>query len=117
VTHWPPLTRPRCYWRVRPVHCRWSATPPRTCGRAGQEDPVEAARHARIALEGRQPLELDTMVALLEILSDSLDQEIALDAATALVELRRELVERYPDSPTALRDLSISLDNVAGIQQ
>ena len=85
--------------------------------RAGQDEPVEAARHARIALEGRRPLELDTTVALLDILSHSLDSEIALDAATALVELRRELVRRSPDSPTALRDLSISLDNVAGIQE
>jgi len=85
--------------------------------RAGQEDPVEAVRHALIALEGQRPLELDTTVALLEILSGSLDQAIALDAATALVELRRELVGRYPDSPTALRDLSVSLNKVAGIQQ
>ncbi|MGH3998964.1 MAG: hypothetical protein ACRDTJ_16090 [Pseudonocardiaceae bacterium] len=85
--------------------------------RAEQDELVEAARHARIALEGRQPLELDTTVALLEILSDSLDGETASDAAAVLVELRRELVERYPDSPTALRDLSISLDKVAGIQQ
>ena len=76
-----------------------------------------AVRHALIALEGQRPLELDTTVALLEILSGSLDQAIALDAATALVELRRELVERYPDSPTALRDLSVSLNKVAGIQQ
>ncbi|MGH3800906.1 MAG: hypothetical protein ACRDTD_12350 [Pseudonocardiaceae bacterium] len=85
--------------------------------RAEQDEPVEAARHARIALQGRRPLELDTTVVLLEILSDSLDGETASDAAAALVELRRELVERYPDSPTALRDLSISLNKVAGIQQ
>ena len=85
--------------------------------RAGQDEPVEAARYARLALESGRPLELDTTVALLEILSGSLDREIALDAAAALVELRRELVERYPDSPTALRDLSVSLDKVAGIQQ
>jgi hypothetical protein len=68
--------------------------------RAEQDEPVEAARHARIALEGQQPLELDTTVALLRILSGSLDGEIALEAAAALVELRRELVQRYPDSPT-----------------
>ena len=85
--------------------------------RVKQDEPVEATRHARIALEGRRPLELDTTVTLLEILSGSLDQEIALDAASALVQLRRELVGRYPDSPTALRDLSISLDKVAGIQE
>lgn len=85
--------------------------------RAGQDEPAEAARHARIALEGRRPLELDTTVALLNILSSSLDSEIALDAATALVELHRELVQRSPDSPTTLRDLSISLNNVAGIQR
>ncbi|MGH3814092.1 MAG: hypothetical protein ACRDUV_16840 [Pseudonocardiaceae bacterium] len=54
--------------------------------RAGQDELVEAAQHARIALQGRRPLELDTTVALLKILSGSLDQEIALDAATALVE-------------------------------
>ncbi|MEO7194061.1 MAG: hypothetical protein ABIZ05_04445 [Pseudonocardiaceae bacterium] len=84
---------------------------------AKQDEPVEATRHARIALEGRLPLELDTTVALLEILSGSLDGEIALEAATALVELHRELVRRSPDSPTALRDLSVSLDKVAGIQQ
>ncbi len=85
--------------------------------RAEQDEPVEAARHARIALEGQRPLELDTTVALLGILSDSLDGETASDAAAALAKLHRELVERYPDSPTALRDLSVSLDNVAGIQQ
>jgi hypothetical protein len=85
--------------------------------RAEQDEPVEAARHARIALEGRQPLELDTTAALLKILSSSLDSEIALDAATALVDLHRELVRRSPDSPTTLRDLSISLDNIAGIQK
>ncbi|MGH3771724.1 MAG: hypothetical protein ACRDRW_10060 [Pseudonocardiaceae bacterium] len=85
--------------------------------RAKQDEPVEAARHARIALESRRPLELDTTVALLEILSSSLDSEIALEAATAVVELHRELVQRSPDSPTALRDLSVSLDKVAGIQQ
>jgi hypothetical protein len=85
--------------------------------RAVQDEPVEAARHARIALEGRRPLELDTTVALLSILCSSLDHEIALDAATALVELHRELVRRSPDSPTTLRDLSISLNKVAGIQQ
>ncbi|MGH3830850.1 MAG: hypothetical protein ACRDRS_10455, partial [Pseudonocardiaceae bacterium] len=85
--------------------------------RAKQDEPVEAARHAQIALEGRQPLELDTTVALLKILSGSLDGDIALEAATALVELHRELARRSPDSPTALRDLSVSLDKVAGIQQ
>jgi tetratricopeptide (TPR) repeat protein len=85
--------------------------------RAGQDESVEAARHARIALEGRRPLELDTTVALLDILSSSLDSEIALDAATALVELHRELVRRSPYSPTTLRDLSISLNKVADIQR
>jgi hypothetical protein len=85
--------------------------------RAEQEDPVEAVRHARIALESQRPLELDTTVALLDILSGSLDHEIALDAATALVELHRELVRRHPDSPTALRDLPVSLDKIASIQQ
>jgi tetratricopeptide (TPR) repeat protein len=85
--------------------------------RAEQDEPVEAARHARIALEGRRPLELDTTVALLEILSGSLGHEIALDAAAALVDLHRELVRRSPDSPTTLRDLSVSLNKVAGIQQ
>ncbi|MGH3719321.1 MAG: hypothetical protein ACRDRI_10895, partial [Pseudonocardiaceae bacterium] len=85
--------------------------------RAEQDEPAEAARHARIALEGRRPLELDTTVALLEILSSSMDREIALEAATALVELHRELVRRSPDSPPTLRDLSVSLDKVAGIQQ
>ncbi|MBV9163212.1 MAG: hypothetical protein JO281_17025 [Pseudonocardiales bacterium] len=85
--------------------------------RAGQDEPAEAVRHARIALEGQRPLELDTTVALLNILSSSLDHEIALDAATALVELHRELVRRSPDSPTTLRDLSVSLDNVATIQR
>jgi tetratricopeptide (TPR) repeat protein len=84
---------------------------------AEQDEPTEAVRHARIALEGQRPLEVDTTVALLEILSGSLDHEIALDAATALVELRRELVQRSPDSPTALRDLSVSLNNVGGIQK
>ena len=85
--------------------------------RAEQDEPAEAARHARIALEGRRPLELDTTVALLDILSSSLDSEIALDATTALVELHRELVQRSPDSPTTLRDLSISLNKIAGIQK
>ncbi len=85
--------------------------------RAEQDEPVEAVRHARIALEGRRPLELDTTVALLEILSGSLDEDMALDAATALVELRREQVGRHPDSPTALRDLSVSLNKVANIQR
>jgi hypothetical protein len=60
--------------------------------RAEQSELMEAARHARIALEGQRPLEVDTTVALLEILWDSPDHEIALDAATALVALRRELV-------------------------
>ncbi len=83
----------------------------------GQDEPVEAARHAQIALVGRRPLELDTTAALLEILSGSLDSEIALDAAAALVDLHRELVRRSPDSPPTLRDLSASLDNVADIQQ
>lgn len=85
--------------------------------RAEQDVPGEAARHARIALAGRRPLEVDTTVALLEILSGSLDWDIALDAAAALVELRRELVLRHPDSPAALRDLSVSLDKVADIQR
>ncbi|MGH3916014.1 MAG: tetratricopeptide repeat protein [Pseudonocardiaceae bacterium] len=85
--------------------------------RAEQDEPVEAARYARIALEGQRPFELDTTVALLDILSDSLDLEIALSATAALVELHRELVQRYPDSSAALRDLSVSLDKVAGIQQ
>jgi hypothetical protein len=85
--------------------------------RAGQGEPVEAVRHAQIALEGRRPLELDTTLALLELLSGSLDREISLAAAEALVEVRRALAGRRPDSPTALRDLSVSLDKVAGIQQ
>jgi tetratricopeptide (TPR) repeat protein len=85
--------------------------------RAGQDEPVEASLHARIALEGRRPLELDTTVALLEILSGSLDWETALEAAAALVELRRELVRRHPDSPTALRDLSVSLNDVGATQE
>lgn len=85
--------------------------------RAAQDEPVEAARHALIALGGRRPLELDTTVALLELLSGSFDREIALAAAEALVAVRRELAGRHPDSPTALRDLSVSLNNVAGIQQ
>ena len=84
---------------------------------ASQNEPAEAARHARIALEGQRPLELDTTVALLRILSGSLDHEVALEAATALVELHRELVRRSPDSPTALRDLSVSLNKLANIQR
>ncbi|HET9253630.1 MAG TPA: hypothetical protein VFO16_00320, partial [Pseudonocardiaceae bacterium] len=83
---------------------------------AEQDELTEAARHARIALEGQRPLEVDTTVALLEILTGSLDHEIALDAATAVVGLRRELTGRHPDSPSALRDLSVSLNNVANIQ-
>jgi tetratricopeptide (TPR) repeat protein len=85
--------------------------------RAEQDERVEAARHARIALEGRRPLELDTTVTLLKIVSGSLDKDVALDAATALVELHREQVGRHPDSSTALRDLSISLNKVADIQR
>jgi tetratricopeptide (TPR) repeat protein len=84
---------------------------------ASQNEPAEAVRHARIALEGRQPLELDTTVALLDILSGALDHEVALEAAAALVELHRERVRRSPDSPTVLRDLSVSLDKVADIQR
>lgn len=42
---------------------------------------------------------------------------LAEEAAAALVRMHRELVERHPDGAPALRDLSISLNNVAGIQQ
>ncbi|MGI9063618.1 MAG: hypothetical protein ACR2FQ_07425 [Pseudonocardiaceae bacterium] len=82
-----------------------------------QGEPVEAMRHARIALTGQQPLEPDTTVALLHILSRAPDRDIALDAATALVDVHRELLRRHPDTPESLRDLSVSLDKVAGIQQ
>ena len=82
-----------------------------------QGEPVEAMRHARLALSGQRPLEPDTTVALLGILTHSPDREMALDAATALVDVHRELLRRHPDTPESLRDLSISLDNVAGIQQ
>ena len=56
-------------------------------------------------------------MALLRILTRSADRELALDAATALVDLHRELLLQSPDTPDSLRDLSISLNNVAGIQQ
>ena len=82
-----------------------------------QGEPVEAMRHARLALSGQRPLEPDTTVALLGILTHSPDREMALDAATALVDVHRELLRRHPDTPESLRDLSISLNNVAGIQQ
>ena len=74
---------------------------------AEQDELVEAARHARIALEGRRPLEMDTTVALLKILSGSLDSEIALDAATALVDLHRELVRRPRLTHHAARPLHL----------
>ena len=82
-----------------------------------QGEPVEAMRHARLALSGQRPLEPDTTVALLGILTHSPDREMALDAATALVDVHRELLRRHPDTPESLRDLSVSLNNVAGIQQ
>ena len=85
------------------------------CDRQGEL--VEAMRHARLALTGQRPLEPDTTVALLDTLSRAPDRDIALDAATALVDVRRELMRRHPDTPEALRDLSVSLDKVAGIQQ
>ena len=82
-----------------------------------QGEPVEAVRHARLALTDQRPLEQGTTVALLRILTRSADRELALDAATALVDVHRELLRRSPYTPESLRDLSISLDNVAGIQQ
>jgi tetratricopeptide (TPR) repeat protein len=82
-----------------------------------QGEPVEAVRHARLALTDQRPLEQGTTVALLKILTRSADRELALDAATALVDVHRELLRRSPYTPESLRDLSISLDNVAGIQQ
>ena len=82
-----------------------------------QGEPVEAVRHARLALAGQRPLEQGTTVALLSILTRSADRQTALDAATALVDVHRELLRRRPDTPEALRDLSVSLDKVAGIQQ
>jgi hypothetical protein len=74
-------------------------------------------RHSRLALTDQRPLEQGTTVALLRILTRSADRELALDAATALVDLHRELLLQSPDTPDSLRDLSISLNNVAGIQQ
>ena len=85
------------------------------CDRQGEL--VEAMRHARLALTGQRPLEPDTTVALLGLLTHSPDREMVLNAATALVDVHRELLRRHPDTPEALRDLSISLDKVAGIQQ
>ena len=82
-----------------------------------QGEPVEAVRHAHLALTDQRPLEQGTTVALLRILTRSADRELALDAATALVDVHRELLRRSPYTPESLRDLSISLDNVAGIQQ
>ncbi len=82
-----------------------------------QEDAVEAVRHARHALIGQRPLEPDTTVALLGILTRSPDRAMALDAATALVDVHRELLRRHPDTPESLPGLSVSLDNVAGVQQ
>ena len=82
-----------------------------------QGEPVEAMRHARLALTGQRPLEPDTTVALLGLLTHSPDREMVLNAATALVDVHRELLRRYPDTPESLRDLSVSLNKVAGIQQ
>ncbi|MGI9002283.1 MAG: tetratricopeptide repeat protein [Pseudonocardia sp.] len=85
--------------------------------RVADDEPTEAARHAEAALRAGRPLEEATTVALLEILTGVIDHELALEAAAALVTARRELVRRHDESPTALRDLSVSLDNVAGVQQ
>ena len=83
---------------------------------AAADEPTEAARHAEVALRAGRPLEEATTVTLLEILSQNVRGATALEAAQALVAARRELVSRHDQSPTALRDLSISLNNVAGIQ-
>ncbi|MGH3974444.1 MAG: hypothetical protein ACRDS9_14110, partial [Pseudonocardiaceae bacterium] len=41
----------------------------------------------------------------------------ALTAYTESLTLSRRILTDYGDTPQSLRDLSISLDNVAGIQQ
>jgi hypothetical protein len=81
-----------------------------------QKEPGEAARHAAAALAERLPLERATTEALLRILVDAARPELAEEAAEALVAMHRELVDRDIDSPAALRDLSLSLNNVADIQ-
>ncbi|MGI9002334.1 MAG: hypothetical protein ACR2GH_11790 [Pseudonocardia sp.] len=83
---------------------------------AAADEPTEAARHAEVALRAGRPLEEATTVTLLEILSGNVRGATALEAAQALVAARRELVSRHGQSPTALRDLSVSLNYVAGVQ-
>lgn len=80
------------------------------------DEPTEAARHAEVALRAGRPLEEATTITLLETLSGNVRGPAALEAAQALVAARRELVSRRGQSPTALRDLSVSLTYVADIQ-
>lgn len=81
----------------------WSAA--LTLGPLDPADPKET-RYVALAEVGRAAV--DELLATIQL---------AFDTTTALVGLRRELVQRHPDSPAALRDLSVSLDKVAGIQQ
>lgn len=70
----------------------WSAR-----ARDVQGEPLEAQRHARLALSAGRPLGPETAGALLEILAAAEDPAVALPGATALVEHRRAEVTRYPE--------------------
>jgi tetratricopeptide (TPR) repeat protein len=80
-------------------------------------DHPEARRHARQALSAGRPLGTASAVTLLRILAAGPDSADALAAASALVEVRRQSVQRFPEAPESLRDLSISLDKVADVQR
>lgn len=80
-------------------------------------DAVGAIDHARRALDLDQPLGPSLTRALLTILGRSPNRDMVLAAARVELALARLLVRDAGDTPESLRDLSISLNNVARINR
>jgi tetratricopeptide (TPR) repeat protein len=89
--------------------------------KAADGDAAAAIEHLQAALQlsGEQKRSDVFLYYLwLKLALDRLgDLELARTAADGFLGLARQLVERNGESPESLRDLSVSLDNVAGVLQ
>jgi tetratricopeptide (TPR) repeat protein len=82
-----------------------------------KEDLAGAIDHTRRALNSEAPLGTALTGELLEILASSPDLDTVQAVRETHLALARSVRDRDPDSPDALRGLSVSLDKVADIEE
>ncbi len=83
----------------------------------GRGDLAAALPNARSALDAGYSLGLSLTHHLLEIAARAPNLDIVEEARQRQTAIARLVLDRYGETPEALRDLSVSLNNVAGVQR